>query len=85
MRLDSTSENPSLLAKWVPREDSAFGVQFEPLATNYFAEYITTAKTDESRAKAIKKCKTQYRKLLTTLNLKLHTTQINQCGGTWCT
>jgi hypothetical protein len=83
LRIDSTSENPSLLAKWVPREDSAFGAQFEPLATNYFAEYMNTAKTDESVAKAIKKCKTKYRILLTTLNLKLHTTQIDQCGGTW--
>jgi hypothetical protein len=83
LRIDSTSENPSLLAKWVPREDSAFGVQFEPLATNYFAEYMTTAKSPESTAKAIKKCKTQYRKLLTSLNQKLHTTQIDQCGRTW--
>ena len=83
LRLDSTSDNPSLLAKWVPREDSAFGVQFEPLATHYFAEYMTTAKSVESVAKAIKKCKTQYRKLLTKLNLKLHTTQIDQCGRTW--
>jgi hypothetical protein len=83
LRIDSTSENPSLLAKWVPREDSAFGAQFEPLATNYFAEYIKTAKSAESIAKAIKKCKTKYRILLTTLNQKLHTTQINQCGGTW--
>jgi len=83
LRIDSTSDNPSLLAKWVPREDSAFGCQFEPLATHYFSEYMTTAKTDESIAKAIKKCKTQYRKLLTALNKKLHTTQIDQCGGTW--
>jgi hypothetical protein len=83
LRIDSTSENPSLLAKWVPREDSAFGVQFEPLATHYFAEYMTTAKSAESIAKAIKKCKTKYRILLTTLNQKLHTTQIDQCGGTW--
>jgi hypothetical protein len=83
LRIDSTSENPSLLAKWVPREDSAFGAQFEPLATHYFAEYMTTAKSPESTAKAIKKCKTQYRKLLTTLNHKLHTTQIDQCGRTW--
>ena len=83
LRIDSTSDNPSLLAKWVPREDSAFGAQFEPLATHYFAEYMTTAKTAESVAKAIKKCKTKYRILLTTLNLKLHTTQIDQCGGTW--
>jgi hypothetical protein len=83
LRMDSTSNNPSLLAKWVPREDSAFGVQFEPLATHYFAEYMTTAKSPESTAKAIKKCKTQYRKLLTMLNHKLHTTQIDQCGGTW--
>ena len=83
LRLDSTSDNPSLMAKWVPREDSAFGAQFEPLATHYFSEYMRTAKSDESVAKAIKKCKTQYRKLLTTLNLKLHTTQIDQCGRTW--
>ena len=83
LRKDSTSEHPSLLAKWVPREDSAFGLQFEPLATNYFSEYMTTAKSDESIAKAIKKCKTQYRKLLTTLNMKLRTTQIDQCGRTW--
>jgi hypothetical protein len=83
LRIDSTSDNPSLLAKWVPREDSAFGCQFEPLATHYFAEYMSTAKSHESIAKAIKKCKTQYRKLLTALNKKLHTTQIDQCGRTW--
>jgi hypothetical protein len=83
LRIDSTSDNPSLLAKWVPREDSAFGTQFEPLATHYFAEYMRTAKSDESVAKAIKKCKTKYRILLTTLNHKLHTTQIDQCGRTW--
>ena len=83
LRIDSNSDNPSLLAKWVPREDSAFGAQFEPLATHYFAEYMTTAKTNESIAKAIKKCKTQYRKLLATINLRLHTTQIDQCGRTW--
>lgn len=83
LKIDSTSEQPSLLAKWVPREDSAFGQQFEPLAIHYFSEYMTTAKSDESIAKAIKKCKTQYRKLLTTLNLKLRTTQIDQCGRTW--
>ena len=83
LKIDSISEHPSLLAKWVPREDSAFGLQFEPLATHYFSEYMTTAKSDESIAKAIKKCKTQYRKLLTTLNMKLRTTQIDQCGRTW--
>lgn len=83
LKIDSTSEQPSLLAKWVPREDSTFGQQFEPLATDYFSEYMTTAKSDESVAKAIKKCKTQYRKLLSTLNHKLRTTQIDQCGRTW--
>jgi hypothetical protein len=83
LRIDSTSTTPSLLAKWVPREDSAFGAQFEPLATHYFSEYMRTAKSDESVAKAIKKCKTKYRILLTTLNHKLHTTQIDQCGRTW--
>ncbi len=46
LRLDAVNNNPSLAAKWVPREKSQFKELFTILATNYFQEYILTAKTD---------------------------------------
>ena len=73
----------SLLAKWVPREKSSFGWLYETLSCNYFPEIMATANTDVRKQKAIKKCKTQYRKLLSELNKKIDTTQIKQCGKQW--
>jgi hypothetical protein len=86
LRLDSACfmNGPiSLVAKWIPREDSSFKVLYPPLATQYFAEFIATAKTDEAYARAITKCKTQYRILIAKLNKKLDTTQIKQCSTQW--
>jgi excinuclease UvrABC helicase subunit UvrB len=45
LRTDVVSENPSLAAKWVPREKSQFGHLFNELAVEYFDYYIKTAKT----------------------------------------
>lgn len=74
----------SLVAKWVPREKSAkFGNLYEAFACDYFAVYMASAQTAESKAKAIIKCKTEYRKLLSMLNKKIDTLQIKQCGNTW--
>lgn len=73
----------SLAAKWVPREKSSFGWLYELLACDYFPEYMTTANTPDRTAKAVLKCKTQYRKLLSGLNRKIDTTQIKQCGKAW--
>jgi hypothetical protein len=73
----------SLAAKWVPREGSSFGWLYQPLATDYFSEYVTTAKNDDSLEKAVLKAKTEYRKILSSLNRKIDTLQIKQCGGNW--
>jgi uncharacterized protein with von Willebrand factor type A (vWA) domain len=85
LKLDSVSEtNISLAAKWAPREQSMFGWLYNDLAYHYFSEFISTAKGgSESQRKAQLKCKTAYRKLLSSLNRKIDTTQIHQCEQDW--
>ena len=73
----------SLAAKWIPREKSSFGWLYNMLCTQYFSEYISTAHTSEQIRKATNKCKTEYRKILTTLNKYLDTLQIKQCHQEW--
>jgi hypothetical protein len=74
----------SLVAKWIPRETSPkFGWLCEEFAINYFKEYIESAETPASLTKAVKKCKTHYRQLLTNLNRQLDTIQIKQAGARW--
>jgi Domain of unknown function (DUF2828) len=74
----------SLAAKWVPREDSKkFGFLYDALAANYFPEFIASAKTDNSKMKALKKCRTQYRILCSKLNKHLDTVQIKQTSNSW--
>jgi len=73
----------SLVAKWIPREKSSFKWIYEAIATNYFNEYIITATTTELQCKAILKCKTEYRKILSTLNKYLDTLQIKQSSKNW--
>ena len=76
-------DNISLAPKWVPREKSRFGWLYKALATNYFNEFLITAKNDDQERKAILKCKTEYRKVLSTLNRHIDTTQIKQCDRIW--
>ena len=83
LKLDAVSENPSLAAKWVPREKSQFGELFTDLALDYFCDYIVSAKTDLTRKRAIIKAKMDFRKLISSLNRKLDTVQIKQCGLYW--
>jgi hypothetical protein len=80
---DSLSDNPSLAAKWVPREKSQFSELFTELAIDYFSDYIISAKTEEARKRAIIKAKMDFRKLISSLNKKLDTVQIKQCGLHW--
>jgi hypothetical protein len=80
---DSKSTNPSLVAKWIPREKSQFSDLFTKLATNYFSNYFTTVKTETSNAKAVLKAKMNYRKIVSELNRKIDTVQIKQCANTW--
>ena len=83
LKNDSLSDNPSLAAKWVPREKSQFGELFTELAIDYFCDYMASAKTDDSRKKAIIKAKTEFRKLISSLNKKLDTVQVKQCSLHW--
>jgi hypothetical protein len=80
--IDNTMQ-VSLAAKWAPREKSSFGWLYQYLATNYFSEFMVTADTVERRFKAILKCKTEYRKILSALNRHIDTLQIKQCGKNW--
>lgn len=80
---DISSDNPSLLAKWIPREKSSFGRMFEPLAVDFYKDYLVSAKTDSSRIRAVTKCKTHYRQLISSLNKRVETPQIYQCDNKW--
>jgi Mg-chelatase subunit ChlD len=79
----SNSNDISLSAKWAPREKSSFGWLYEALATDYYSEYMTTATNESQHKRAVLKCKTEYRKLLSILNKKIDTLQIKQCGQEW--
>jgi hypothetical protein len=80
---ESNTNNPSLVAKWVPREKSQFADLFTQMAMLYFSHYISTAKTNVAKSKAILKAKMEYRKIISELNRKLDTVQIKQCANTW--
>jgi uncharacterized protein with von Willebrand factor type A (vWA) domain len=74
--------NVSLAAKWAPREKTKFGYLYEKLACNYFNSYILSS-NENSRSKAVLKCKTEYRKLLSSINNYIDTLQIKQCNQKW--
>jgi hypothetical protein len=83
VNLISNSDEISLAGKWVPREKSGrFGWMYQALACNYFPRYLETA-TEKSKPSAILKCKTEYRQILSSLNRKIDTLQIKQCGKVW--
>ena len=77
----------SLVAKWIPRESSKFGWMYENLAVQYYPEYMEKVRdrvlADRSRINAIKKCKAQYRMLLSKLNRHIDTVQIKQTSQNW--
>jgi len=74
----------SLLCKWIARETSdKFGWMYSEFATEYFSNYLVTAKNPESKRKAINKAKMDYRKLIANINRALDTIQIKQCAGEW--
>jgi len=79
----SSSKEISLVAKWIPREKSHFDWLYEALASNFYPEFIRTASTPEQKEKAIRKCKTEYRKTLSELNREIDTTQVKQCAKLW--
>ncbi len=86
LKKDVNSKNPSLLAKWLPREGSKYTWLFNILACDYFSEYLESAKIKNDNAvkeRAIKKAKMDYRKICSQINKTLDTTQVKQCGKQW--
>jgi hypothetical protein len=80
----SGSGSVSMAAKWAPREKSArFGWLFTELARAFYCIYECTANTTSSKERAIIKSKTDYRKLLASLNKHIDTVQIHQCANDW--
>lgn len=73
----------SLVAKWIPREKTKYAWLFENLAVDYFFEFIETSKDEFSCSRAVLKCKTHYRKLISKLNKTLDTVQVKQCHKQW--
>ena len=78
----------SFVAKWVPRENTKFewifeksAIQWAQMVTPFYFknELLTYAQNDA----LLKKCKTNYRIVCSSLNRLLDTTEIKQCSGEW--
>ena len=78
----------SFVAKWVPRENTKFewvfeksAIQWAQMVTPFYLknELLTYAQNDA----LLKKCKTNYRIICSSLNRLLDTTEIKQCSGNW--
>jgi hypothetical protein len=68
----------SLCSKWIPREGSnKFGIYYFIFASRFFDEWSAT------NAKAVRKIKTHFRKILSSLNNYIDTVQIKQCSQEW--
>jgi hypothetical protein len=78
-----TRENVSLISKWIPREKSKYKWLFKKLAKNMYSKYLFTADTSNKLVSARKKCYTNYRKLLSTLNRYIDTVQIKMTEKKW--
>jgi len=78
----------SYAAKWVPRERKCAWM-FEKLVDLWvFADpeskaTVSSAVSQESVVKARHKCKMNYRKLVSTLNVLIDTTEIKECARDW--
>lgn len=84
LRKDSSAEKKTLVGKWVARESSKkFGWIFNELAYLYFAEILSTGKTEDQIYKAKSKCRMLFRKVITSHNKSLDTIQIKQCKNIW--
>jgi len=72
--IDRQNGTCSMVAKWMPRESSAFGWLYEKM----FSDWITTLPEEPSLRK-------KYRTEMSALNRRLDTPQIKQCEKKWST
>jgi len=82
LKEDETSPNNSLLAKWIPREKSKkFGWMTPIIAKKYYSEwfdkYIIMSQAQYKAA--MRKALTHFRQLISKLNKRMDTFQVNQC------
>jgi hypothetical protein len=81
---ENTSGSFSLAARWVPREKSKkFGWLYYHLAIDYLKHQIPSDTTHPSYERAVNRAFMVYRKLLSTINKCLDTTQVKQCAKQW--
>ena len=84
---DITNKNPTLLARWIPREKSKkFGWLTPLIAEKYYSQWFDNRIDYQSEAQykaALRKALTHFRQLVAGLNKELNTPQINQCSGSW--
>uniref|UniRef100_A0A6C0JL72 DUF7788 domain-containing protein n=1 Tax=viral metagenome TaxID=1070528 RepID=A0A6C0JL72_9ZZZZ len=78
----------SSIAKWIPREKPRFKWLFELLVIHWANHYENwrlsdVLETDSNYKLALNKCKKNYRKILSSLNTILDTTEIKQCSQHW--
>jgi hypothetical protein len=74
----------SLAARWVPREKSKkFGWLYYHLAIDFLKHQIPSDTAHPSYERAVNRAFMVYRKLLSTINKRLDTTQVKQCAKQW--
>lgn len=79
----------SFAAKWVPRETKKHRWLFDMLVIMWvykdveYKNILNSAKTDEARAAAERKCKMMYRKMVSNLNKEIDTLEVKQCANQW--
>lgn len=84
LKKDDNSFSPSLLARWIPREKSnKFGWITHLLAYRYFNNYLNTAHSQNKIRDAKNKALMHFRHIITHINKRLQTVQINQCAREW--
>ncbi len=74
----------TLVGKWLSREKSKkFGWTFKKMAELAFPEFVKTAKTPDSKRRAVIKSRINLNKMLVKLTGHIDVTQVKQCGQRW--
>ncbi len=85
--VEKTPEKLSLVARWIPRENSAFSWMFHQIAKEFYREthkdtYVRPTDTEyEEKLRGV--YASHLRKTISGLNRLLNTPQIDMCGKTW--
>ena len=86
---DGKNHGLSLVAKWIPRENSQFGWLFDRCVIQWIRSfrpmYFATVVTPEQFNKALNKGKGEYRKIVSDISRKLYNVQYKQCSQQWDT